>query len=536
MRPVLAASLSRIVAALTGFVGLAALLSPAGCVSKHPMYQAAGAQRRAVVFLVDGLDATVLDAMLERGELPVIEREFVRGGARVRNAVNALPTVTYANVATLLTGVWPARHGILGNRWFDPVTRRARDYGHAGTFRSVNDDLRVPTLFELLSPRPTAAVQLHTRRGASKVIDFTLANGLDWALGRYDRVDARAAKALPRLDRFASRIGRWPALTVYYFPGVDEAGHRYGPDTPRYRDAIRIVDATIGRILDGLRARQLYRRSVRVLVSDHGMIRTPAGQRFDLTRWLARRTRLRVRALSTPLADPSARRMRLRKTDVVVVADAGRRAHLHTLRTEPTRRPAGHPTARAHFDLGASLFDLHTLPAIDLVCLRRADGCAEVRSRRGTAIVQRRTHNGRKHYRVQLLSDRDPWAYDVHPSAAPLLDGRWHASRTWLSATADSPYPDFVPQIVDLFDTPRAGQIIVFAASGWTLRPEPAGSHGGASRRDRIVPMFFAGDNIPPQTEILAARTADLVPTLLQLLDATPPNSHRFDGVPLSLR
>ncbi len=528
-------------------LALAGLLGCAGCAAKRAPFAAGGTQRLAVVFLADGLDASVLDAMLAAGKLPVIEREFVRGGLRVRHAVDALPAVTYANVVSLLTGVWPGRHGILGNRWFDPRTRLARDYGHAGTFRRVNDDFRTPTIFELLAGEPTAAVQLHTRRGATKIIDFSLANGLDWALGRYDRVNARAAEALPRLDRFARRAGRWPRLVVFYFPGVDELGHRFGPDSPQYRRAVRTVDATIGRVLEGLRRRGLYERSDRVLVSDHGMVATPRSRRFDLTGWLTERTHLRVCALKGPLADPLARQRRLRNADVVVVADAGRRAHVHVLRgngrtwERANGTPGGQPAAVRQDEatpaglraIRSAIFDLHASPAVDLVCLRRRPGCVEVRSRRGTALVQRRPRPGSPAYRVQVLTDRDPWGYDTHPPAAELLDETWHPSRQWLRQTAGSAYPDFVPQIVELFDSPRAGDMIVFAADGWTLRPEGPGSHGGAGRRDRIVPLLLAGPGIRPGGTLDAARTVDLVPTLLKLLHVEPPAGVAFDGVAL---
>ena len=52
------------------------------------------------------------------------------------------PTVTYPDHTTLITGVWPAEHGIVNNTVFDP--KRTMDgawYWYAG-------DIRVPTLWD----------------------------------------------------------------------------------------------------------------------------------------------------------------------------------------------------------------------------------------------------------------------------------------------------------------------------------------------------------------------------------------------------
>ena len=123
--------------------------------------------RSAVIFFVDGLDIGVLDAMLVAGELPNIDERFVRGGVRVEHAVASMPSNTYPNTVSLLTGQFPGHHGILGNRWFDRSTGQLEHYTSAGTFRNANEHFDDATVFEMLGGRLTVAVQLHTRRGAS---------------------------------------------------------------------------------------------------------------------------------------------------------------------------------------------------------------------------------------------------------------------------------------------------------------------------------------------------------------------------------
>jgi hypothetical protein len=58
----------------------------------------------AILFFVDGVDTLVMDAMLARGELPNVQRHFVEEGVRVRHAVTSVPSVTFANAASMATG------------------------------------------------------------------------------------------------------------------------------------------------------------------------------------------------------------------------------------------------------------------------------------------------------------------------------------------------------------------------------------------------------------------------------------------------
>jgi len=69
-----------------------------------------------------------------------------------------------------------------------------------------------------------------------------------------------------------------PALTTLYFDIVDTMGHHHGPDAPQTLEATRSVDASIGRLVEGLKARGLYENTILVVVSDHGMANVPDGQ------------------------------------------------------------------------------------------------------------------------------------------------------------------------------------------------------------------------------------------------------------------
>ena len=77
-------------------------------------------------------------------------------------------------------------------------------------------------------------------------LDNPLGNGIDWFLRAYSHVDERAGRYVEDVMRVAKKRQEWPTLTLYYFPGLDEIGHRYGSDSEEYRDALGVVDIGMG--------------------------------------------------------------------------------------------------------------------------------------------------------------------------------------------------------------------------------------------------------------------------------------------------
>ncbi len=91
---------------------------------------------------IDGLKPEYVTHAAEHGlKVPTLRR-FLVEGTYAEGVVAVVPTVTYPDHTTLITGVWPAQHGIFNNTLFDPM--RNLDgawYWYAG-------DIRVPTLWD----------------------------------------------------------------------------------------------------------------------------------------------------------------------------------------------------------------------------------------------------------------------------------------------------------------------------------------------------------------------------------------------------
>lgn len=492
-------------------------------------------ERMGVVFFADGLDIGRLDEMVAAGELPNIERRFVRGGARVRNAIGAMPSDTYPNSVSLITGVLPGHHGIVGNRWFDRYSLQMAYYITAETFRDSNRHFQNSTIYEILSDQFTVSVQCHTFRGATLSIHDDVSMAIDWTGGGFVNFDRRTGYFVTRVGRAAVAAGRWPVLTTYYFPGVDEIGHRYGRRSPEYREAVLNVDAQVGRVTDALEGAGLLRDTYCVLVSDHGQVDYDSTKYLNVRKRLEKHCGLRVTDRIFPQTDILRNQTRLGAFDAVVMNGSFRRSVIHLRGVGGWHeRPSTEAVDRV-VRCGADGDRLYEHPAVELAAIPLSHDRVLVISRAGEAEIERVSEGGSKSYR--LTNKRgDALGYLNDATLSAFVNAGAHDSRAWLVATANTRIPDFVPQVVEMFESPRAGDIVLFASDAGTFEDSEVCGHGSCLSADVKLTLFFAGPGITGGAEIPHCRMVDVMPTVLDLLGEVRRLDERIPTDGISLR
>ncbi len=239
-----------------------------GCASAPAPARPAGAAAapavpgpsHVILVSFDGLRADYLD----RYALPAFERAM-REGTRASALVPVFPTKTFPNHYTIVTGLYTEHHGIVANVFWDPARRESYALGDQnavtdGTWyrgepiwaTAVKQGVKAASFFW---PGSEAAIG-GVRPTYWKTYDGRIPNA--------DRVDAVLEwLRLPPDTR--------PRLVTLYFSDVDGAAHRSGPWAPEVRDALSRVDASLGRLLDGIETLSIRDQVYVVLVSDHGM-------------------------------------------------------------------------------------------------------------------------------------------------------------------------------------------------------------------------------------------------------------------------
>ena len=118
---------------------------------------------------IDGMRPDyVLEADAHGLQIPHLRR-LLAEGAHATGVRGVLPTVTYPSHTTILTGVWPAKHGIYTNTTFDPLGGARHESGCRSGFPknrrnlSVHVHQRAPLAFRPLcggEPRQRARKNL----------------------------------------------------------------------------------------------------------------------------------------------------------------------------------------------------------------------------------------------------------------------------------------------------------------------------------------------------------------------------------------
>src|SRR5438034_6354355 len=98
--------------------------------------------KHVVLVSVDGLAASYLDD--PRAEMPTL-RKLAKSGAVAKGMITSFPSVTWPSHTSLITGVQPARHGVIGNSVWSRKLDRPLTY--IGDPELTKDEaIKVPTL------------------------------------------------------------------------------------------------------------------------------------------------------------------------------------------------------------------------------------------------------------------------------------------------------------------------------------------------------------------------------------------------------
>jgi predicted AlkP superfamily pyrophosphatase or phosphodiesterase len=195
-------------------------------------------------------------------------REVIARGVRAAALIPSFPSKTFPNLYTLVTGLYPGRHGVIANNIHDPYTGRRFSMSNR---REVRDPMwwgGEPIWVRVQNAGQPAAAMFWP--GSEAPILGT--RPTHWTA--YDETmpgNARVDRVLGWLDRPASER---PTFLTLYFEDVDSAAHRFGPESRQVRDAVRRVDSYLGRLLDGLERRGLHDDVNIVIASDHGLSET----------------------------------------------------------------------------------------------------------------------------------------------------------------------------------------------------------------------------------------------------------------------
>jgi len=222
---------------------------------------AVAGERTVILVMFDGFSPV----MTEGTKVPNLDR-IQREGAWSRHLVPVYPTMSLPNHTSFATGCWPAQHGIVQNKFFDPD--RGAPYDENGDANWLNGCEPVWQAAERQGVR-AAALNFANRWDAKKKV--ALASHVNpftsWEQAPTD--EQTLAQGLALLER---KDAKRPRLIALYFRGPDHEAHVNGVKSAQVQTEVRKADAIVGRLMAGIEALPSDREAALIIGTDHGMI------------------------------------------------------------------------------------------------------------------------------------------------------------------------------------------------------------------------------------------------------------------------
>lgn len=250
--------------------------------------------RHVILISLDGLAAFLMDD--PNASLPTLRKIAKEGAFMEAGMIVSNPAVTWPNHTTLITGVRPAKHGVLANgvllRSGPGVPVRIQsDKSHADMVRvrsvadlaheqglktgeinwpctrqnaSFHDSFPdVPDALSYTTPRlieELMALELLTERNGKPAFGIGSPVGRDW-------VWTQAACHLIK--------ERKPNLLLVHLLNVDTTHHKFGAQTQAGYSSNSYIDLCLREIIDATKEAGIFERTTFIVVSDHGFMTTP---------------------------------------------------------------------------------------------------------------------------------------------------------------------------------------------------------------------------------------------------------------------
>lgn len=209
---------------------------------------------------------------LDRGITPNLQK-MADEGVRAITFEPAFPSKTFPNHYSIVTGLYPENHGLISNSFYDPFQKKRYRLADSNAVKDA------------YWYRGEALWETAKRQGLISASYFWPGSEVRLAY-RHPNYFEHYEHKRPHLKRINGII-RWlqlpeakrPHLLFLYFSDTDDYGHRYGPESEKINEAIKLLDQRIGLLRAKIDSIGFTDKLNIIVLSDHGMTQLrPDGQ------------------------------------------------------------------------------------------------------------------------------------------------------------------------------------------------------------------------------------------------------------------
>ncbi|MCJ8009223.1 alkaline phosphatase family protein [Lederbergia wuyishanensis] len=222
-------------------------------------------------------------------ELPNFQ-ELLNKGSYCKHVETIYPSVTYPCHATIVTGKFPNRHGVINNTFLQPGNPSPDWYWHRFHIKGTTlyDEAKKAGLKTAALLWPVTAKanidynmpEIFSNRPWLNQIAVSLANGsVFYQIDMNNRFGhIRKGLSQPELDDFVIESAvhtietKKPNLMLVHFTDLDTQRHYHGFSSDEAHAALKRHDMRLGRILHALKDAGIYENSTIVVLGDHSAL------------------------------------------------------------------------------------------------------------------------------------------------------------------------------------------------------------------------------------------------------------------------
>ncbi len=259
-----------------------------------PARAAPAPQQHVIMISIDGLYPGVyLEPQAHGLEVPNL-RQLAASGTRAQRMISVFPSVTYPAHTSLVTGVNPARHGIVNNfrgqgvEWYlEAADIKAQTLWQSAGLQGLTTaivtwpvsygadvDYLVPENLSFGLENPVDDI----RQGSTPGLYDTLAEGAPTSIAAFEHPDGGE-----QLDELTTRLAvnlvrqEQPQFLLVHYLDADHRQHFSGPGSAGARHSFELIDGFIGELRDAVKAAGLQDRTNFIVVGDHGFVPVHTG-------------------------------------------------------------------------------------------------------------------------------------------------------------------------------------------------------------------------------------------------------------------
>lgn len=189
--------------------------------------------------------------------------EIKTKGVSAKSLIPVFPTKTFPNHYTLATGMYPAKHGIVDNSFYDPKWKER--YSISDPFTVSAGKWYGGTPLWVLAEQSGMISASYFWVGSEAEIKGTRPTYFHY----YDNIRPNDQRVNAVVEWLKLSEEKRPHMILLYFSLVDNAGHDEGPGSDRVAKSVAQVDELIGSLRTQVSSLNLPVNLV--IVSDHGM-------------------------------------------------------------------------------------------------------------------------------------------------------------------------------------------------------------------------------------------------------------------------